>query len=124
MAKAIDVIHSDGSVSIIKYNDENSLACILSLAYYSARKDYQIVRELPAGLGFADIVFIPRKNISLPALIVELKYNQSAETAISQIKQKRYTQSLQGYTGNVLLVGINYDKQTKKHSCVIESIVL
>ncbi|MDY6373247.1 MAG: PD-(D/E)XK nuclease domain-containing protein, partial [Bacteroidales bacterium] len=109
---------------IIKYNDENSLACILSLAYYSARKDYQIVREMPAGLGFADLAFVPRKNVSLPALIVELKYNQSAETAISQIKQKRYTQSLQGYTGNVLLVGINYDKQTKKHSCVIESIVL
>lgn len=124
VAKAIDTIHSDGSVSIIKYNDENSLACILSLAYYSARKDYQIVREMPAGLGFADLAFVPRKNVSLPALIVELKYNQSAETAISQIKQKRYTQSLQGYTGNVLLVGINYDKQTKKHSCVIESIVL
>ncbi len=119
VAELIEQSHQDNT-SILKYNDENSLSCVLSLAYYAARKSYIIERELPAGKGFADLVFKPRSNNSNPAMIVELKYDNSAESAIEQIKEKQYMDCLQDYSGDVLLVGINYDKESKKHSCKIE----
>ncbi|MDO5785212.1 MAG: PD-(D/E)XK nuclease domain-containing protein, partial [Eubacteriales bacterium] len=72
---------------------------------------------------FADIVFLPRKNAgNRPAMIVELKWNQDADTAIEQIKRKQYVKALEEYQGNILLVGISYDKTTKEHACVIETI--
>lgn len=121
VANLIDKAHSDNT-SILKYNDENSLSCVISLAYYSARKTYTIERELPAGKGFADLVFRPRKNNSNPAMIVELKYDKSAEGALEQIKKKQYTDCLRDYSGKILLVGINYDKDNKQHTCKIEKI--
>lgn len=119
VAQAIDAAH-DENTSVLSYNNENSLACVISLAYFSARNDYIITREMPSGKGFADMIFIPRKNVDKPALVVELKVNKSAETAITQIKRKNYPAILAGYTDNILLVGINYDKKTKTHSCIIE----
>ena len=119
VAELIEQSHQDNT-SILKYNDENSLSCVLSLAYYSSRKSYIIERELPAGKGFADLVFKPRSNNINPAMIVELKHDNSVESAIEQIKEKQYTDCLKDYSGEILLVGINYDKETKKHSCKIE----
>lgn len=76
---------------------------------------------MPTGKGFADLVFIPRKKfLDKPALIVELKWDQTAKGAIDQIKKKQYFESLEEYQGNLLLVGINYDKKTREHECVIE----
>ena len=77
-------------------------------------------RELASGKGFADIVLIPRKHVDSPAIVLELKYNQNAETAIQQIRQKNYPEKIAQYTENLLLVGINYDKQRKMHDCKIE----
>ena len=119
--EAIDRIHSDNT-SILQYNDENSLACVLALAFYAARNQYAMVRELPTGKGFADIVFVPRREVNMPALVLELKYNTTAKTAINQIKDKHYTDSLVDYVGEVILVGVNYDKRTKKHQCGIEKV--
>ena len=116
---AIDAAHQENT-SILKYNDENSLACVLSLAYVAARKDYMMLREMPSGRGFADIVLVPRRNVDRPAVVIELKKNHSAESGLEQIKEKRYAESLREYVGEVVLVGINYDKDTKEHSCVIE----
>lgn len=121
VAKTVDVIHSDNT-SILQYNDENSLACVLAIAYYAAKKDFVMIRELPAGKGFADIVLLPRRAHNLPAMVLELKYNHSAETAINQILEKRYPQVLNDYIGDVVLVGINYDKQTKHHDCIIQRV--
>ena len=73
VAELIEQIHQ-ANVSILKYNDENALSCVISLAYYSAQKNYTLHREMPAGKGFADIVFEPNRNCNLPALIVELKW--------------------------------------------------
>ena len=119
VAQGIDVAH-DANTSILSYNDENSLACVLSIAYYYAKNDYIMHRELASGKGFADIVLIPRKNIDSPAIVLELKCNQDADTAISQIKRKQYPARVAEYTDNLLLVGINYDRQKKTHDCRIE----
>ncbi len=123
VARYIDVAH-DEHTSILSYNDENSLACVLSIAYYYAKNDYIMHRELASGKGFADIVLIPRKNVDSPAIVLELKYNNDADTAISQIKRKQYPAKIAEYTDNLLLVGINYDKQQKKHECRIERYML
>ena len=90
------------------------------LAYYSAAKDYTVIRELPTGEGFADMVFIPKRSATVPAMIIELKWDKSAEGAIGQIKDKGYVDALKEYKGNLLLVGINYDKKTRVHQCKIE----
>lgn len=121
VAQAIDRIHSDNT-SILQYNDENSLACVLSIAYYAARNKYAIVREMPTGKGFADLVLVPRRGVDMPALVLELKYDHDARTALNQIQAKHYTDSLVDYVGEVVLVGINYDKKTKRHQCVIGRI--
>ena len=77
-------------------------------------------RELPSGKGFADLAFIPRKRyVDKPAMLVELKWDKSADTALKQIEDKRYPKGLEEYKDNLLLVGINYDKATRKHECVI-----
>ena len=120
VAELISDSHKENT-SILKYNDENSLACVLSIAYYSARKDYIIHRELATGNGFADLVFIPRNGRNLYAMIVELKKGHSAEEAIQQIKDNDYLHKVSEYTGEMLLVGINYDEQ-KGHTCKIEKI--
>ena len=122
VAKSIEKIHSEYT-SVIQYNDENSLSSVLTIAYLSAMQYYfKPLRELASGRGFADFVFIPKPEYrqSYPALVVELKWNQNAQTAIRQIKDKSYPDTIQEYTGEILLVGINYDKKTKAHSCVIE----
>ncbi len=121
VAEALDKAHMEVA-SILTYNDENSLSCAIGLAYYSARKDYKLIREFPTGRGFADIVFLPLPHTDKPALVVELKYDKTADTAIRQIKERKYTQALEGYSGAVLLVGINYDKESKTHCCLIERL--
>lgn len=120
VAEKLDVAH-EAYVSILQYNNENSLSCLVKMAYTTAPAYYNIEREFPAGKGFADMVFIPRKDtVDMPAILIELKYDKSADTAIKQIKEKRYAGKLSGYADKIMLVGVNYDKTTKKHECVIE----
>ena len=119
VARAIEAVH-DENTSVLSYNNENSLACVISLAYYYAKNDYIVHRELPTGKGFADIVLIPRKNVTTPAIVVELKFNKDADAAIDQIKRKQYPAKVSQYADHLLLVGINYDRQTKTHTCCIE----
>ena len=121
VARGVDATH-DEHTSILSYNNENSLACVLSLAYYYARNDYVVHRELATGKGFADLVMIPRKNVDGPAIVVELKYDKNADAAIDQILRKQYPAKVAEYTGKLLLVGINYDKKEKTHQCHIERI--
>lgn len=122
VARLIDIVHAE-ITSQISYNNELSLMCVILFGYYSAKESYIKIRELPAGNGYADVVFLPKKYSDKPALIVELKWNKSAEGAISQIKKKRYVQAIENYGGDILLVGINYDKKSRKHECVIEKYV-
>ena len=119
VAEGIRLAHFE--TSQLQYNDENALSYTISLALYAARNFYTVYRELPGGKGFADLVFVPRKRYQdKPALVVELKWDKTAEGALAQIKDKEYCRSLEEYQGNLLLVGINYNKKTKEHVCRIE----
>ena len=122
VAEQIEKIHNEYA-SVIQYHDENSLSSVLSIAYLSTMQYYfKPIRELPTGRGFADFVYLPKPEYrnDYPALIVELKWNQNAQTALKQIKDKKYPASVLNYTDNLLLVSINYDKKTKEHQCLIE----
>ena len=122
VARGVDLAH-DENTSILSYNDENSLACVLAIAFHYAKNDYTFHRELPTGKGFADLVLMPRKYVDKPAILLELKYDKSANAAISQIYQKEYKGKVAQYEGQTILVGINYDPKTKKHDCKIENIL-
>jgi len=120
VAKIFDEAHQDHT-SILTYNNENSLANVIAISLFlSTTNTYNVVRELPTGKGFADLVYLPKLGVNKPALLIELKYDKSAETAITQIKEKNYLQFFKDYKGEVLLVGINYSKDTKTHQCIIE----
>ena len=123
VAKGVEQAHKE--ISVLQYNNENALSCTINLAFYFAREYYTIVRELPTGKGFADIVMIPRKlHIDKPAVVIELKWDKSVSGAIEQIKRNEYIDVLRDYKGNLLLAGINYSKKTKKHTCMIEQVQL
>ena len=124
VAAQIEKIHNEYA-SVIRYHDENSLSSVLSIAYLSAMQFYfKPVRELPTGRGFADFVFLPKPEYmgEYPALVVELKWNRTAQTAMCQIREKKYPVSIEEYTGDILLVALNYDKDTKAHQCLIEKL--
>ncbi|MCC8104208.1 MAG: AAA family ATPase, partial [Clostridiales bacterium] len=126
VGNALEIIHESVS-SVLQYNNESSLSCAITIAYYTAKNYYRIVREFPAGKGFADLAFIPRKGVGRPAMIVELKYEKDADTVIRQIHDNRYDGILKDCFGNLLLAGINYDKDAKgtdakRHRCVIERV--
>ena len=120
MEKLIQEAH-DINIPIIKYNDENSLACVITLAYLSARTKYKIVREMATGIGRTDFIFYPNDK-SKPAFILELKKNSTPEEALKQIKEKRYVDSLKDYTGQKLAVEISYDTKLKNHKIKIKDI--
>lgn len=123
VAELVELAH-EAYTSILKYNDENSLSCCITMAYFTAPAYYNVIREFPSGKGFADMALIPRADAgNKPAMIIELKNEKASDTAIQQIKEKRYAGQLKGYGKEVLLVGISYDKE-KRHVCEIESVEL
>lgn len=125
VAARIEKIHGEEAAPLF-YHNEQALLSVIKLAYFSYKDHYLKFEELPSGDGYADIVYFPKKFSPLPALVVELKWNQSAEGAIEQIRKKRYPEVLSGYGGKILLVGISYEKDAKdrsrKHTCVIEQV--
>ena len=110
------------------YNDEAALSYGIQPAYYAARKYYTTILELDTGKGYADVVYLPAPQYAeKPALLIELKYGHSAELAMDQIRRQKYLDRLEHYKGNILVVGINYDRELpadhpeyKHHSCRIE----
>ena len=119
VARLIEEVHSANTAPDM-YNNEQSLRAVIMLAYISRIDDYSTIQELPSGNGYADMVFLPKKHSHKPAMVVELKWNHSAEGAIAQIKDKKYVEAIENYGGEILLVGINYDRNSRKHTCVIE----
>ena len=119
--EALDITHIHVT-SNRSYNNEDALGSAIYLAYIYALNQYYIFREITAGKGFADMVFIPFKN-GCPAMVIELKRNDSAESGLAQIKEKKYYDCMSGFTGEMLLVGVNYDEKKKTHTCAIEKFV-
>jgi hypothetical protein len=121
IANAFDNYRPNAS-SVQRINSENAMACAIRMAYFAAERDYKIFHELPTGKGFADMVFIPLPKSPRPAIVIELKYDKTADSAISQIKRKNYPKSLQGFSKRIVLCGINYNKETSKHEVEMEVI--
>ena len=105
----------------LTYNNEASFQSAIGLAYFYANLKYTVIKELPTGKGYADLALIPYVP-NIPAMIIELKNNKSADSAINQIKEKKYDDLLEHYRGDLLFVGINYDEKTKDHQCKIEEL--
>ena len=122
VAAQIEKVHMEETVAL-HYNSEASLRSVIKLAYYSYRDHYLQFEELPAGEGYADVVYLPRPDSDWPALVIELKWKKTAEGAIGQILKKKYPSVLENYGRPILLVGINYDRDAeagkKKHTCRI-----
>ena len=120
-----DILHGvhNSEIPILQYNDENSLACVVTLAYLSARDFYRVEREEKTGKGYADFTFHPRGRNEV-AFIVELKKDESPEVAIEQIKEKEYVEKFrrENIDNPVLAVAICYDSKKKEHKCKIEEI--
>ena len=122
VARQIEKIHREEAA--LYYNSEQSLRSVIKRAYFSYGDEFLLFEELPAGDGYADIVYLPKKPSLMPALVIELKWNQTAKGAIGQIKERRYPEAIREYGGEILLVGVNYNKDgpvgKRKHTCIIE----
>jgi len=118
--KVVSILENvhDREIPFLQYNDENAMSCVITLCYLYARKDYQIEREAKSGKGYCDYLFLPKKS-EKPAIILELKVDDTCESAMAQIKEKNYIQRAEQY-GEILLVGISYNKKDKVHQCRIE----
>ena len=119
VAKAIADVH-DSEYAPTYYSNEQSLRYVVKMAYISCVDQYAKIEELPSGHGIANVVFLPRRRSTLPTMIVELKWNKDAAGAIKQIKDRNYPRVLTNYGGRIVLVGVNYNEDTKTHTCMIE----
>ncbi len=109
----------DREIPFLQYSDENALSCVITLCYLYARKDFIVEREAKSGKGYCDYLFLPKKS-GKPAVVLELKVNDTCENAIAQIRERDYLEWAAQYANEVLLIGISYDKTGKKHRCIIE----
>jgi hypothetical protein len=119
VAEALEEAHSAGCAPLY-YNNEQALRSVIRFAYISCVDEFLRIEELPSGRGYADVVYLPKKNSAMPIMVVELKWNRTAAAAIAQIKERNYPQALDGFGNDILLVGVNYDEKSKKHTCRIE----
>ena len=109
------------NIHLTLYNDEQALRYVIKFAYIVCVEDYMKIEELPSGRGIADVAYIPRKATD-PTFVIELKWNKSDTAAIGQIKDRNYPAILKNRKGKIILVGINYDEETKVHTCKIETV--
>ncbi len=121
VAELLETVHA-GETTPKTYNNEQALRHVVIMAYLTSMDHYLRFEELAGGRGYSDILFLPRRNSSKPALLIELKWDKSVDQAISQIKEKQYPEIMRkfGYEEEILLVGINYSTKTGKHTCRIE----
>lgn len=120
VAEMLEDVH-DGMQEFKEYNNEHTLKCVIHLAFYAAADDYTLKFESPSGKGYADCLMIPRIS-GRPGIVLELKYGKTAEDALKQIKERNYIKAFDKNVKNIVLAGINYDRKTKKHQCLIETV--
>ena len=123
VATLIQDVHNSPAVSLLDYNDEESLTyCVMTGLLWSTLGKYITRREEQAGKGRADLVYEPMLNGTTPLILIEFKYDGSAEEAIAQIKKQEYFKRYSGQYRNIIIVGINYSTKTKDHQCLIEKL--
>ena len=123
VATLIQDVHNSPAVSLLDYNDEESLTyCVMTGLLWSTLGKYITRREEQAGKGRADLVYEPMLNGTTPLILIEFKYDGSAEEAIAQIKKQEYFKRYTGQYRNIIIVGINYSTKTKDHQCLIEKL--
>ena len=122
VANIMDEVHSSVA-SPLFYNNEQALRAVVMMGYLSSVDYYLKMQEAASGKGYIDLLFLPNQRENKPALLVELKWNKSADKALQQIKDNNYAQILKTYKGEVLFVGINYNTKSKNHSCIIENML-
>ena len=117
-----------------EYIDKSGLIAVVNKSLFTRESYTCVTRSRRFGKTMAaemlaayydkscDLVLQPRKHIDKPAIIVELKYNTAVDTAIDQIHERRYPEKVAEYKGDILLVGISYDKKAKTHQCKMERI--
>ena len=119
VATEIQKVHEEETTPLY-YNNEQALRSVIKMAFFSYKDRYIRFEELPSGKGYADMVYIPKKDAHIPAIVIELKWNKDEKTALDQIKEKNYVESVEKFAESILLVGINYDENTHEHTCGIE----
>jgi hypothetical protein len=119
VATTLEQAHNIGTAPLF-YNNEQALRSVIRFAYISCIDEYLRIEELLTGIGYADVVFLPKKDSSMPIIVVELKWDKTSDSAIEQIKNKKYPQIFEGYGSKILLVGVSYDTKTKHHHCTIQ----
>ena len=121
VADILEEVHGENTAPQ-NYNNEQALRSVVIMAYLSCLDHYMRFEELASGKGYSDLLFVPEKTSAKPALLIELKWNKSAKGAVMQIKDRNYIEFARrfDYEGEILLIGINYDAKTKKHTCKIE----
>jgi len=118
--KTLDYNHQIFSTMYSK-NTEAVLQMIVHLSYYNCREFYFILKEPSTSTGRDDLAFMPKDNNHIP-MIVELKQDENVESALDQIKDKKYLNLFDGYKGKVLLLAITYDSKTLVHESQIEYV--
>ena len=129
MEQILEMAH-DTETPLLSCNHETELSAVVNLVYLSARDLYRVEREEKAGKGFVDFIFYPETPLAEDGIILELKVDHSPEDAIAQIKDKNYAlrfngqkETLRTKPKRILLVGIGYDKEQKKHHCKVEALI-
>lgn len=128
MEQILELAH-DKETPILMYNHETELCAVVNLVYLSARDYYRVEREEKAGKGYVDFIFYPETVHADDGIILELKVDHTPEEAIAQIKEKNYASHFtngcvqqKSRPKRILLVGIGYDRKTKKHRCKVEAV--
>ena len=123
VGQLIQDVHNSPAVSLLDYNDEESLTyCVMTGLLWSTLGKYISRREEQAGKGRADLVYEPILNGTTPLILIEFKYDGSAEEAIVQIKKQEYFKRYSEQYRDIIIVGINYSTKTKDHQCLIEKL--
>jgi hypothetical protein len=84
---------------------EMSMAAKMLWAYYDKSCDSRSL--------FADLVLIPRKNVSASVIIFELKCDEALRLLSNKSERGTIAQKLVQETVNILLFGINFNKNVE-----------
>ena len=96
---------------------------LLKLTYEEILKRNSVDEKNILYFNFESLEYESLKDYKALYKYIREIIDKSAGSAINQIKEKNYLQFFKDYKGEVLLVGINFSKDTKTHQCIIEKVM-